>query len=333
MLIELPSLARRVKNNAPWQLRRLSLPKETILQGSLSKISIYFYCCYDEWRNSRYQQIPVSLDLDIGISVQIAQFLSRGRFKQQFPTGEISFFHEGKLHKYNLVFELCENEDHGELKNITDLTMAEIFDGECWNYSLLNSLTNVCLRSRQCIASLRFTKGRSIKTKALLIEDIEFAQKARGNLAVDLSEGPIEAVDIFNLHLLQTMVGNSDYFFDYNDSQFVAHNVAAFQLQESLVPFPFDLQFCAVLTPLYQRHRHLTIAQEARIKAETIICMMRTLPEYIDMSYVKHTIAHAITHLKAPTLSKSVLSRYETYLHCLDGELKKTISQRSKNVN
>lgn len=323
MLVELPTLASRVRNTAPWAFRWLPLEGEDVLQGPLHTIEMRFECSYDSWQSTNGLQLSLSLRAGDDTSLFSATFHPRGRWRPHYPMGGIEFYRDGRRHRYNLILQQPDATDHGELGKLTDLTMAELFAGECWTYSVLFSITNICLRSRRLRVSLCFDDIGPVETNGLLIEDIGFAQAARGGQPDSLTVGPIEAVDILNLNLLQAIVGNADYFFDYDDnSRFVAHNVAAFELQGSLVPFPYDLQFSVVLTPFYQRHRQFSIDQEARINARRISAMLRKLPPLTDLAYVECAVSEGANHLIAAGLSATVHSRYEHYLHTLSEELK-----------
>ena len=323
MLTELPTLCTRVVDTEPWHFRRLPLAPDEILDSEIESIRLEFCCNFDTWRSATTTKANISLEIPGKNHIHShAVFTRRGRWRPHYPMGGITFSCDGKHHRYHLIIRQPEDVDHGKLGEMTDLSMEELFAGETWNYRILNSITNVCLRTHSLSVSLSFSDRGEIHTQAIVAEDISLAQFARGQEPSDLEEGAIEAVDLFNLQFLQSLIGNADYFFDYNEqSRFTAHNVAAFRFGHRLVPFPYDIQFSVVLTPRYQRHRHFSLEQEAQINAEAISFMIQRIPHATDIRYIDQALTQACSSLEKAEMHRRLQERYMTYIRVFSESL------------
>jgi hypothetical protein len=241
--------------------------------------------------------------------------------------GGIDLLANGSRYSYHLIPQQVPYRERVFECDFSDLNSLELHQGELLNYQILNRISSAYLRAREIKFIIYDSADSQTSLLSILVEDIRKAQLDRGERPSRIEKQSIEASDLFNLHFCQALIGNSDYFFDYNEhSRFVTHNVSAYIKNERLIPFPYDLQFTCVLAPHYQRHRNFSLEQEAEINASNIGRMAKRLPRQVDLSYLASSIETAAEEIQRADLTDRLRNRFSSYVDTFNKSLTSTIN-------
>ncbi|VUD41978.1 hypothetical protein TDB9533_00599 [Thalassocella blandensis] len=330
MLLKLPSIADNLYIPNEWNFRnktrKSKLPRDSY-NCTLKSINLHL--------NQDILNQPKNFKADLRISLNNDPFVEgnleiKGRWRPGLPSGLLSFSQETNSQEIFIIFE--DNINIKSKKNpFSDLSPAEIFDGEVLNYKLASTITSNSLHSSVIDCNLVFRDEYSIKTRGLIIESFHTINSNTIDLHLDNNKTTYEssllfnAADLLNLEFFEYLIGNEDFYIGYDENgRFCQHNIYSTKLDKFTTPIPFDFQFTCILTPFYHKHRDHSLIESANINASKIIRKIRKIPGEANFTHYKNAIEKAkliaAQIITSPPLTKKYIEYFTTFEKKLDEE-------------
>lgn len=312
MLIELPSLADHIYQPENWGFHKEEKQQKGFVTDfrTPSMTIVFQEESLDHVRNEKYNVI-----VKIGSKEVNGIFVVKGKWRYAIPSGLLYYEFNQVTFKHFVVFEGGEYNSPQKREKYSEFSCAELFDGEVFNYKLIEAITSNSLSSHVLQVMLVLGSSR-IYTRALFIEFFEHSEICAFSRESTTSSYKVSAADILNLYFLQALIANQDYHFDYNEQGiFICHNVAGIAKNHKIIPIPYDFQFTGILTPYYQKHRNSNLHNEACLNANYIAQKLYRIPPHVSVSHIFECYEIAIKLLSKIVSSDRLRGRYVNYLN------------------
>lgn len=336
-MFEVDTIAKYTSDTRPWGFRNsgseAALSNDTLISVTTDRstvLKIKLPDSFTTWtglkRETSERQARVEL-LPCGYEVS-ASASPRGQHRPGLP---MLALRSNSFEAVHIILEDLPNTDLGPISDLSGQTPAHVFQAEKYAYLLASHLSDFFLTVGTTRVILEDIAQETIETNALILEDFHAAKERLGAIARQGLKPAFEAADVFNLYLIQSLVGNADYFFDFRDfGGFHSHNVEVFCLDGLWIPVPFDFQFSIFAAPRHKRYPRAGVEEYARSVAEFLSGMLQHLSGLHSVDFVYQAIASARSMVEASITEPELKMHYSTYLEILEHNVTATRSLRNK---